>query len=277
LLYIITALYAEAKPLIHAYELKKQAQLNRFQIFQGEHVKLIVTGTGKMEAAIATTYLLSQQNVTPTDVLLNVGLCGAVNKQLAKGTAILAHQLLDYETKRAYYPDILLSHRFEEGSIETFSVPVTQALAHKVTGSYVDMEATGIYQAASLLLAPHQMLFVKIISDYLGDSVFAAEQVSQWITAQLAALMSYLEALQAVLEPPVDPVSEEDKQMIEEVSKHLKLSTTMYHEWTRLYRQAKLNNRLHASVLTDILHMEVPSKQEGKRIFEQLKKRLQTP
>ena len=41
MLYIVTALYIEAKPLISLFNLKKDNSYTKFQVFSNENVKLI--------------------------------------------------------------------------------------------------------------------------------------------------------------------------------------------------------------------------------------------
>ena len=46
MLYIVTALYIEAKPLISLFNLKKDNTFTKFQVFSNENIKLIISGTG---------------------------------------------------------------------------------------------------------------------------------------------------------------------------------------------------------------------------------------
>ena len=44
MIFIVTALYHEAKPIIDFFELKKKQTANKFQIFQDENIVLIISG-----------------------------------------------------------------------------------------------------------------------------------------------------------------------------------------------------------------------------------------
>lgn len=47
MIYIITTLFIEAKPIIEKYKLKKDKTSQKFQIFSNEKIKLIISGVGR--------------------------------------------------------------------------------------------------------------------------------------------------------------------------------------------------------------------------------------
>ena len=63
MLYIVTALYIEAKPLISLFNLKKDNIYTKFQVFSNKNIKLIISGTGKIKSATALTYLISNKDI----------------------------------------------------------------------------------------------------------------------------------------------------------------------------------------------------------------------
>ena len=203
---ISTALYHEAKPLIQHFRLKKATlpppQPGRIQLFTGnpssmeQDVWLVVGGTGPLAAAVAVTYALTTARVSERDFFLNIGICGAVREDLARGEAVLCHKIIHHDTGRAYFPDVLIRHPFREGVLETFSRPVTatgpagetphggetprprgNVPAENVpakdvpAGDVVDMEGAGCFEAAAAFLPPHRMLFIKVVSDHLDAAV----------------------------------------------------------------------------------------------------------
>ena len=72
MLYIVTALYIEAKPLISLFNLKKDNSYTKFQVFSNENVKLIISGTGKVKSATALTYLISKEDIKKNDYIVNI-------------------------------------------------------------------------------------------------------------------------------------------------------------------------------------------------------------
>lgn len=164
-IYVTVALFAEARPIIDRFRLKKATlqPAGKFQTFAGDGMALIVSGTGALAAAVATAALLSARPPEEDDVFLNIGLCGAVDPGLRIGQAVLAHKIVHRETGRAYYPDVLVRHPFREAAVETVPRVVRRVSAR--TADAVDMEAAGCFEAALAFLPPHRLAFVKIVSD----------------------------------------------------------------------------------------------------------------
>lgn len=99
-----------------------------------------------------------------------------------QGNAFLCSRLTEAATGKTFYPDILYRHGFCERGIVTgmnliddaedgFSagfcgVPDEVVAACAQDGFFLyDMEAAAVYQAGAYFFGPHQMSFIKIISD----------------------------------------------------------------------------------------------------------------
>ena len=82
MIYILTALRPEADGLIKQYQLKKVKD-KPFEVFSSEEMKLVVSGVGKINAAAATSYILSDSdiNYNHEDFFLNFGICGTLKKR----------------------------------------------------------------------------------------------------------------------------------------------------------------------------------------------------
>lgn len=76
-------MYLEAKPFIEQLELKKDLEFYKFQIFRNDKFALLITGVGKVKAAIAITYLFSLYRANDEDLLINIGVCGAKNQDIS--------------------------------------------------------------------------------------------------------------------------------------------------------------------------------------------------
>ncbi|HZK28340.1 MAG TPA: hypothetical protein VFD00_12470 [Thermoclostridium sp.] len=123
---IFTALYCEAEPIIRYFDLKRQNNINGFQLFSNNSIHLLITGVGGINAAIGVTSLCSSSINTPTfnDIVVNLGICGAENLTLKKGTILLGNKIIDLSTNKSYYPDMIFRHKFIESTILTSPVPV---------------------------------------------------------------------------------------------------------------------------------------------------------
>ena len=153
LIYIIVAFKMEAKPLIDYFKLQKQEDKN-FLIYQNDKIKLIVSGVGKINSAIATTYIL--QNSTKDSIVFNIGLCAGQKV----GNIYLINEVVDYNTNIKKKLHIDFEHNFKTMTLTTFDVPVSSW--HK---TLVDMEGIGFYLSASKFINTNKIFIIKIVSD----------------------------------------------------------------------------------------------------------------
>ena len=82
----------------------------------------------------------------------------------------LLNKLLDQNSDRTFYPDMLIKSDLMEASCITGSTVLSQraaafmAVAAEGYDLY-DMESAAVYQAGNLFLGPHQMSFIRVVSD----------------------------------------------------------------------------------------------------------------
>ena len=62
---IIIAIQCEAKPLLKHYGLKGSTDHGPFRIYEGEDMRLILSGIGKIAAAAATSYAFTRYDRDP--------------------------------------------------------------------------------------------------------------------------------------------------------------------------------------------------------------------
>lgn len=278
MLYIVCALKAEAQPLIERFGLKQEPQQNRFQLFHSEHVRLIVSGTGETMAAIATTYLLANRSLAPSDIIVNVGTCGTQYNDITTGDALIPHKIIHHDTQKHFYPDIIVDHGLREGSVETFSRPVGRDEASIITGDGVDMEASGFFQAASVFSAPHQILLFKVVSDVLSYESLTPSDLTTVIKKNTPALIAYCEKVHFCLSEEHNPVfTPEEQQLLQYVGDQLRLSVTLTHEFHRLAQQYKVMQNKDLEFLRSYTHLSIESKREGKMHYDSIKRKLLAP
>ena len=119
MLYIVTALYIEAKSLISLFNLKKDNSYTKFQVFSNEDVKLIISGTGRVKSATALTYLVSKEDIKKNDYIVNVGFV-ANNKNSQLGDIVYVSKIKNAYSDFDFYPEMIYKHNFLEGSLTTF-------------------------------------------------------------------------------------------------------------------------------------------------------------
>lgn len=164
MIHIFTALYPEAKPLIQALSLKKRATQTHYQQFLSEEgdLSLTITGVGPMQAAAVTASVLTDYDAGAQDQLLSLGT--AARLTTCPASMYHVNKITEAATMRDFYPDMLLNTGLPEASLITGAKLYTKQESGYAADLY-DMEAAAIYQAASIFLGPHQMNFLRIVTD----------------------------------------------------------------------------------------------------------------
>lgn len=181
---------------------------------------MIVSGVGRLRASIATAVLASSQ---PLLGLINLGLCGSPG-ELEVGRLAIAHRVIDHATSRSYYPDMLGRHGLPEVTLETFERPVTAD--HPVSsGTAVDMEGAGFFEAASCFLSPARIQCLKVVSDHLEGERFSKAYASGLIEGNLEALERVLKLFRGIWSPAA-ALAPGEETLLAELGEWLKLSFT---------------------------------------------------
>ena len=164
MIHIFTALYPEAKPLIQALSLKKRATQTYYQQFLSEEgdLSLTITGVGPLQAAAVTASVLTDYDAGAQDQLLSLGT--AARLTTCPASMYHVNKITEAATMRDFYPDMLLNTGLPEASLITGAKLYTKQESGYAADLY-DMEAAAIYQAASMFLGPHQMNFLRIVTD----------------------------------------------------------------------------------------------------------------
>lgn len=157
---IICALSCEAKALVNTLKLKKDISVPQFQCYKNQNstLQLIVSGIGKINAAVATAFVATQVQDN-TQAFLNVGIAGC--QQHAIGSALLADKLVDNASQYRIYPKVNLIKKLETETLITFDQPCKD-YSNK---AMQDMEAFGFYQAALKFTSQEFIQVLKVISD----------------------------------------------------------------------------------------------------------------
>lgn len=280
---IVTALPYEASPLIKKYYLKQEGS-RYFPIYRGNGISLIVSGVGKMASAIATTYLLAQ-NLTPGQAegqedlaIINIGVCGAFHQRYSIGTPVLVHKIVDHETGKQYFPDILIEHAFEEGSLETHKDVVRREDVLdgrvKLQADLVDMEGSGFFQAASRFLAPHQIYVIKVVGDYLDVVDFDRQRVTRCISDALDAVDGLITQVEGLCRAQGDVLTQDERRRLESIKESLRLTVTQSHQLMDMARKYKLRTGRLLPDLSEFIQTEVKVKAEGKKALERIRRLL---
>ena len=277
MIHIFTALYPEAKPLIQALGLKKRAAQTHYQQFLSEEgdLSLTITGVGPLQAAAVTASVLTDFDAGAQDQLLSLGTAAALTA--CPASMYHVNKITEAATKRDFYPDMLLNTGLPEASLITGAKLLaaqdtwTQVEAQQDVKSWqdttddsvssilgdrfaaprlYDMEAAAVYQAASMFLGPHQMNFLRIVTDQgLSESEAVAPQVlAAYVTAcveqqvdTIVAVVDKLRVLTAAETAEHHVLTENERQLVDKLIADAHFSKVMADECVQLIRYAALS------------------------------------
>ncbi len=307
----------------------READTNRKEICQTgirrTGISLVISGPGPIPAAVAVSSICTEYGPGQGDFLLNVGICAGIREQAHAentllrdgirrqeapcqiGNLFLCNKITEQATGRTFYPDILYRHRFLEARIVTGS-GIRQRLPHSASqlieqrlprikaeeeDFYLyDMEAAAVYQAGAYFLGPHQMSFLKVISDEGDGRDVTPSEAERLIDRNMDAITEYISDLQnaAHEEQSADILQDDDirkqyqtpmcsaDQLIDErLCLDLHCSRAMSEALRQYIRYCVLAGIDYAAVLENFYRegkLPCKDKREGKQCFEELKKRL---
>ncbi len=271
---LVTALHAEARPVIERYRLKQDASF-ALPVFRRDETWLTVTGTGRMKSAIATTFLITKTEKREKAVIFNLGIAGhtqaAGEGPVTVGDRFLAHKITEQGTGRSFYPDLLARTPLEESAVTTVDAPLDRADAGGMDPGLVDMEAAGFYQAAAAFLPPHRIGCVKVVSDHLDVRRFDKNQVGTLIAASLEGFEETITAYRDLSDGGADVLSDTDTEVVEQIRNRLRLTASRQRMLVDLVRAYKLHTGSEVPDLSGFTRVTVKTRQEGDAHFEQLR------
>ncbi len=273
MIFLTTAMICEAKALTRQLGLKRVKEYRQFPIYEGDGYILVVSGIGKTACAAATAFMLTRFGAGPSDLLVNIGLCASTSDRLDRGKTVIANKVIDHDSGRHFFPDMIWKHPFQEVGLETFSTCIEDGgRGITILGECVDMEASGAFEAASFFLAPHQISIIKIIYDYLSPVRPDHALVTDFLVEPCARILAWLKDLPMEVLVEQEALTEEDIGLLEWAVKRMRLTASMAWE----LKQLATYYRLSGWDLKDLIRPHyVPScktKNEGKAVFERLKR-----
>ena len=305
MLYILTALYCEAKPYISAYAMKKVSAPGSMQMFEGDGCRLAISGTGPAASAAAAAHMLTRYAAQRGAPFANIGCAGS--KVFNAGETVLCHKLVNAFTGRAFYPEMLYRHPFHEGMLCSAGKAVSSGSAGKAasdsdsaTSSSIsssassaisssassapdpalaagcdmaDMEGAFVYEAARAFLPASQIHCIKVISDRLNPEPATADSIGALMGSAAGAICGWLDGLRDI-NKPADVFTDEESRLMDCASMHLRLTFAMEQNLARACRMAKKRGLDIAAALSEHPDSPVNLKNEGKAAFAKLMDRL---
>jgi adenosylhomocysteine nucleosidase len=274
MLVIISAHHREALAIIEKYDLKQNRNFSARPVFESSSVRLVISGMGSINAAIATTLAFSDLNPLHVHAAVNFGIC-AGNKTLPLSELFQVNRILSPSLKKSWYPDMILKLGFPESGLETHEHAYIDSESPPLTMELVDMEAAGFFEAARTFVAPSRIFVLKLLSDFGARFEDIKPQIDNLISSQQTALMSALDAILDWLQRCVEP-SKEELHLIEKVQKSLALSESQYQQLLFLCR-ARVSIGDTQQILNSFLNNGPINKQTRNKIFSEISDALKLP
>ena len=280
MIYVFMALYVEAKPLIEKLDLKKINSRFKFTQYASPEICLTITGVGSIAASTAVGAVCASRDIDAADILVNIGSCAGSASSLHG--IYLIHKITDEVTGRTYYPDMLYKHTFDEVEIITIPSVKTREKVESVSNSRLlyDMEAAAIYQAGSYFVGPHQMQFLKVVSDEGNGAAVTPDMLTECMNMYVDEMAELLDTLQAITKEWQEQkfvFSEEETGMVAQLCEDLHCSAVMKASVEQLCRYWKLSGIDYVSYISDMYAqglLPCKDKREGKRRIDAFRKEL---
>jgi len=276
-IFILVALFCEAKPFIEQLSLKKNTKITEFPVYENEEVNLIISGTGKIKASVATAFLLKNKR-NNSDFFINIGTCGAISQDIKPGEVVYPSKIIDHDTHREYYPEMLWKHNFIEVTLVTSSNAVKDRteIININEWDFVDMESSGIFEAAPFFVPISSIIVLKIVSDYLTDintGKITEKYIENIIRLKSLLIIDFIQKVKNFYgcEDNFNILSEEELSLLSVISEKLRFTITMSIDIKKHAVYLKKNNGDLINLLLPFLEKTVTSKFEAKKEFNLLK------
>ena len=260
---ICAALHCEAKPFIARYGMKRQLRHKPFQVFEGERARLVVTGTGGVNAGCGVAYLLASNAPDSNDIIINIGTAGSV--RFAAGTAVACNKAVNAATGKVFYPEMIWKHPFAEGSVATHVKPVS-AGDIDMDCDMADMECGFFYEAALFFMPAHRIHIVKIVSDNLDPGSVTKEDIEALARRNVHVISEWMDGLQEGLPERASPAPEESA-FLDALSARMKLSQAMDMKLRGAFARCKDSGADAMAALAPFSHVTCHDKRERNAIY----------
>lgn len=142
------------------------------------------------------------------------------------------------------------------------------------------MEAAAVYQAGVHFFGPHQMIFLKIVSDRGTIDEVSKERATLLMEQYQDCIIDYVLRICTIiqkLKSHNSDLCQEEKQLLETFCADLHLSKTMRDSMKQYVQYLTLTGINYISVIHDMYEKNLipcKDKREGKQRFEEFKRRL---
>ncbi|MEM7166213.1 MAG: hypothetical protein AAF581_12155 [Planctomycetota bacterium] len=191
---LVVALFAEARPLIERLHLVEAGDAAPFRLFQGDGVRLVVTGVGRLQAAAACGYLHRVGGSVRDDAWLNVGVAGHATLALGSVRWVQSvREAADSSVPNRWFPQWVGAPLCAAAPLLTVDRPVDfaagteTAVDDRLPSELYDMECSAFMAVCSRVSSLELVHAIKVVSDNgaSGTAEVTPARVTEWIRAAL--------------------------------------------------------------------------------------------
>ena len=164
---IISALRAEAEPLVDYYKLEQDLSYD-YPVYKGEDIRIICTGVGRKNIRRVLINFYSKLSKEPNYQIINIGIAGAIKGVCKVGQCFIIDSISDDKSDSIYQLNNVFESQILTQNITTVSEPVSNG-GNKYR-SLVDMEAHEICTVVGSYDDLKNLFIIKIISDFMDVS-----------------------------------------------------------------------------------------------------------
>ena len=237
---ILSALKSESQPFIKFYNLEKDRRFS-FPVFRNKDLYLIGIGVGKKYIERRINDFIHKMGKLPIQ-FINVGLAGGKKSVHTIGDIFIVNKIKDENSKKFYFPDILYKHTFQESEVSTVCKEITNGGAE--FSGLVDMEASEIFKVCSKLSSVHNLIFLKVVSDYMDKSFgnFGKDHVSTLMKLNLKEIVALIKYSNLSDNRKHEILNDFDKQWLVQTIKILRLTKTQSLMLEKYFKGKKIRN-----------------------------------
>ena len=237
---ILSALKSESQPFIKFYNLEKDRRFS-FPVFRNKDLYLLGIGVGKKYIKKRVNDFI--QKIGKSSIqFINVGLAGGKKSIHTIGDIFIINKIKDENSKKFYFPDILYKHTFQESEVSTVCKEITNGGAE--FSGLVDMEASEIFKVCSKLSSVHNLIFLKVVSDYMDKSFgnFEKDHVSTLMKLNLKEIVAFIKYSNLSDNRKHEILNDFDKQWLVQTIKILRLTKTQSLMLEKYFKGKKIRN-----------------------------------
>ncbi len=231
MIHIVTALPAEARPLVRHFSLKARTPQAMFPVYEGEDMALVVCGVGKAAAAAAVAHLHGITGGRADRVWLNLGVAG--HPTHPPGAVLLAHCIRDAASGRRWYPPQVVAPVCAGAPLVSVDIPESDY----PEDALYDMEAAGFYPTATRCATGELVQCLKIVSDnrQAPPGRLGAKAVEALVGARLDTVARLLASLVELAREGLG--GEGPAACVEGFAAHWRFSVTQRHRLERILQR----------------------------------------